>query len=129
MNITTIELPIYYLDIVVIIESDWLQVSKKFKLGITEVDLQANAWTIHDEAGDENEIFLLLKPSALDYWTITHELMHIITKICICRAITMDAQNDEPLAYLQGYIGQKLFEFRDKFIQKHLEVQNKEVHL
>lgn len=120
MNITTIELPIYYLDLVLVIDQDWSKYNKKFKLGLSEADYLARAWTIHDDSGEnDNEIFLLLKPDNLDYWTICHELYHIITKICLCRGIDQDPKNDEPLAYLQAYIGQEIFKFRDKYVKEN----------
>lgn len=123
MNITTIELPIYDLELVVLINS-WEEANKKFKLGFKETDYSACAWTIYGEkCQSDSEIYLLLKDGYLDDKTILHELYHIISGICELRCIKPDPVNDEPLAYLQGYIGQKLFEFRDKYIEKSLEVK------
>lgn len=114
MKITTIELPIYNLDIIVII-NDWQEANRKFKLQFREEDYEVCAWTIYDEPYiDNNEIFLLLRQPYLDNETILHELIHVISGICNRRGIVMDPTNDEPLAYLQGYIGNKILEFRDK---------------
>ena len=117
MNITTIELPIYDLEIVVIIDK-WEEANKKFKLRFTEAEYQAEAWTIYDEPYlSHSEIFMLFKESALDYNTLLHELTHCISGVCKLRGIKLDENNDEPLAYLQGYIGEKLLNFRDKYFQ------------
>lgn len=124
MNITTIELPIYNLDIVAIIDDSWDIHNKKFKLQLDQEDLQYHALTsIHPEYRGKHEIYVLFKPVYLDYNTITHELMHIVMYSCSLIGIEPEVANDEPLAYLQGYIGQKLFEFRDKYIEKSLEVK------
>lgn len=113
---TTIEVPIYDIDVIVIIDSNWVDVNKKFELDLSENDLKAEAWTICDE-GRFNEIYVLFKPQAIDNGTLLHELFHIIVRICEARDIVMDHKNDEPLAYLQAYIGQRIFEIRDQFLK------------
>lgn len=113
---TTIEIPIYDIDVIVIIDSNWVDVNEKFELDLSENDLKAEAWTICDE-GRFNEIYVLFKPETIDNETLLHELFHIISRICEARDIVMDHKNDEPLAYLQGYIGQRVFEIRDQFLK------------
>lgn len=116
MKVTTIELPIYNLEIVIIING-WEEANKRFKLGFTERDYQACAWTIYGEkVQTDDEIYVLLRDGYLDYSTILHEQLHIMSGLCELRNIKMDPNNDEPLAYLQGYIGSKIFEFRDKIL-------------
>lgn len=116
MNITTIEIPLYYLDVVVIID-DWEQANKKFKLDIKESEYNADALTIEDDNTSLNEVYLLLKSNYLDYWTIIHELMHLVSAICKLKGIKMDPKNDEPLAYMQAFLGQEILKFRDKHLQ------------
>lgn len=117
MNITTIELPIYELDIVTVISDDFSTVNKKFRLSLTEEDFDVHALTLlHPEYRGRHEVYLILKPKYLDYNTVCHELEHIVMYICQAKGISPDPENDEPLAYLQGYIGQKIFEFRDKYV-------------
>ncbi len=118
MQITTIELPIYDLDIVIVI-NDWDQLitilKKRFAVKLTQDHYDACGLTIYNEPGiDDNEIWLLLKKPYLNTWTVCHELMHIISGICELRGIVMDPKNDEALAYLQGYIGERVFEFIEK---------------
>lgn len=118
MNITTIELPIYDLEIVIIIDK-WQEANKKFKLRFTESEYEAAAWTIYDEPYlSGSEIFMLFKEDSLDYNTILHELTHCISGVCKLRDIKLDKDNDEPIAYLQGYIGEKLLKFRDKYLEE-----------
>ena len=113
---TTIEVPIYDIDVIVIIDSDWTSVNKEYDLGLEGTDFQAQAWTIYDPE-DEDKIYVLFKNSTLDYSTICHELHHVIARICEARDIVMDHKNDEPLAYLQAYIGQRIFEIKDQFLK------------
>ena len=118
MNITTIELPIYNLDIVFIIQDNWEHYNKKFKLNLDSDELQAHAvTTVHSEYKEKHELFLLLKPKYLDYNTLCHELMHLVMYICELKGIRPEQDNDEPLAYLQGYLAEKLFIFRDKYLE------------
>ncbi len=122
--ITTIEIDIYNVDVIVVIEEDWTATNKKFKLGLEEEDLKFYAWTIqHPEYKDKHETWLLLKPRKLDNNTILHELLHIVNFIAEQKGIDTSPSNDEALAYLQGYIGVKILEIRDKYIAKSLEVK------
>jgi hypothetical protein len=126
MNITTIELPIYHLDIVILISDSWETYNKKFKLNLDSEYLSAHAvTTVHPEYKEKHEIYLLLKPKYLDYNTLCHELMHLVMYICDLKGIRPEQDNDEPLAYLQGYLAEELFKFRDLFITKSLEANQK----
>ena len=131
MEITTIELPIYYTDIIFIIDHDWTAASKKLKLDLSQDDLKAHALTLDnsDNYITEYEIYLLLKPGFLDINTLMHEVMHIVMYICMFKGIHPDPANDEPLAYLQGYIAEELFKFREKYFQKQLQQTIKELPL
>lgn len=118
-NITTIELPIYRADIVVIIDN-WEEADKKFKLDLEKEDLKAHAITWLDPVyKKKHEIFVLLKTEFLDYNTVCHELYHIVMFVCEAKGIKPDLENDEPLAYLLGHIAEKLFAFRDKWIREN----------
>jgi len=117
MKITTIEIPIYELDIVIVIDTSWEVANKKFKLGLDEDDLKAHAWTnLHPDYNGRHEVYVLLKPNYLDNNTLLHEIYHLISWIAIAKGFTLDANNDEPQAYLQGYLGSKILEFRDGYL-------------
>lgn len=116
--ITTVEIALYNVDVVFVIDEDWSLINKKFKLGLTEEDLKFYAWTIeHPDYKDKYETWVLLKPSKLDYNTVLHELLHVVNFIALQKGIEVSAENDEALAYLQGYIGEKLLKFRDKYLE------------
>lgn len=126
MNITTIELPIYNLDIVILIDN-WEEANKKFKLGLDEDWYLSHAITMtHPVYTDKYEIFLLLRKPYLDYNTVLHELHHVLNMFCNCKGIIPDPENDEALAYLQGYIGEKILKFRDKYLKESKTLQDYE---
>lgn len=119
MQVTTIELPIYEIDLVIVVDKDWEKANKKFKLELEPNWLKAHALTYCDLEADTTkaEIYLLIKDYDFSYNTVSHELFHIISIICDLRDINMDKGNDEPLAYLQGYLGEKILNFREKYLE------------
>lgn len=123
MKVTTVELPIYDIDLVVIVDSSFEPANKKFKLELEDEWLTAHALTYCDyekekKVHEKSEIYLLIKDYDFSYNTVSHELFHIISVICELRDISMDKGNDEPLAYLQGYVGEKILTFRDKYLEE-----------
>lgn len=113
MRVSNVKIPIYEINLTIVVEKDFNIVNKTFKLGLEENEKDVNAphaWTVNKE----DEIYLLLNPNHLDYNTLCHELTHILLFVADQRNIELDVENDEPLAYLNGYIGEKVFKFADK---------------
>ena len=114
MTVKTINLPIYDLDIVVVI-NDWLIANKRFRLGMDEAKLMnATAWSIEDFMDTRDEIYLLFDDKNLDYSIIIHEIFHVVLEICNAKDIVVDFKNQEPVTYLAGYIGEEVFKIIDK---------------
>jgi len=109
-NATIIQIPISNMDLTVCIDS-WESANEIYKLDLEESDYQADTWTIYDEEKDNSQIYLLVKSDQLTYEVILHELFHIISYICTSRGIKMRPNHDEPLAYLQAYVGSKILEY------------------
>jgi len=119
MKITTIELPIYEVDIIVVIDS-WEEANKQYDLRFIEEDYDVDGWTIHTHGSlKTEEILVMLKSSTITYNVICHEVFHCVSAVCKKKGIIMDIENDEPLAYLQGYIAEKIFEFRDNYLKQN----------
>ena len=128
-NVKVIAVPIYELDIIVHIESDFNVANDLYGLNLKEDYTEGEdinrpyAWSVN--ACDKSKpsrgtIYLLLKPEHLDYNTILHELMHIIMMICTERGIEPDPANDEPITYLQGWVGEHILNFTDEYKKKNL---------
>jgi hypothetical protein len=117
MRVKTINLPIYDLDIVVII-NDWVEANKRLKLGIEDDDLMnAQAWSIENFVDTRGELYLLYRDGFLDNGTLIHEIVHCVLEICDNRGIVVDFQNQEPVTYLAGYIGEQVFAVVEKYKQ------------
>jgi len=112
MFVRTIEIPVYYIDLVVVIHRDFNEVDRKFKLELKErwapEDPNDSDAITHQHPINLNEIYVIFSPEYLGINAFSHELMHVIGYICSVRGITPDCENDEPLAYLQGYISEEL---------------------
>lgn len=59
-------------------------------------------------------LFIIFTYEYLDINTITHETFHILSEIMNSRDVKYDHYNDEPWAYLNGYINEKIFEICKK---------------
>lgn len=114
--VRTFEIPVYYIDVILAIHDDFNQIDQKYKLKLKETWIEedpndSHAITyMHPEYHDKVEIYVMLKPKWLDIDTLSHEVAHIISFICSTKGIIIDPDNDEPLAYLQGYVSRKLGE-------------------
>lgn len=112
--IKTFEIPIYFIDVILVIHDDFELIDKKYKLNLREGfdgddPNECHALTcIHPKYNEKSEIYVLFKPKWLDIDTLSHEITHIISNISVLKGIVLDPSNDEPLAYLTGYITKQL---------------------
>ena len=104
------------MDIILVIDDNFVAANKKFKLTLTEPEMEFEAWTI--DRDETQEIFCLFKSDKLSFDNMLHELMHVIMAICKLKGIKPDCKNDEPLAYLQGYVGNEILKFREEYLKK-----------
>lgn len=117
MFVKTIELPIYYAEVVVIIDN-WVEANKKFKLELKEGEFNSDAITIVDEDRTK-EVYILFKSDGLTIGNLCHELVHLINAICISREIELDRNNDEPIAYLSGYLAEEIYKIFELYKEKY----------
>ena len=106
-----IEIPIYYGELHVFITDNFKEANNKFKLAIPE-DLLEGYDSIVDKFGSDGgplKIYVLLRPETT-FKIIAHESLHIVSHICLHTGIKGDFCNDEPLAYLLGWVSEKLLE-------------------
>lgn len=67
------------------------------------------AFTFRADRADEVGYFAMLQPDA-SADTVAHESVHIVNKIFNDRGIRLDSHNDEPQAYLTGWVAGKINE-------------------
>lgn len=105
MKITHIEIPIYDMQLTVVLD-DWDKANDRFKLTLEQSTIiESDGLTIHDSS----DIYLLLKSEYKS--CIFHELYHVISAVCVHTEMKPDPNNDEALAYLQEYLGKQIAEF------------------
>lgn len=103
-----INIPIYDCKLTVIVSSDLSAVTKMYKL--KEDVSNFGAFTFKDESKYRHYVMALE-----DDWrsNVVHEIVHIVNHIYIDCAMELDRHNDEPQAYLSGW----LYEQIDKFLK------------
>lgn len=105
MRKKTINIPIYGGKLTIVIDKDLSWVEKKFKTPSLE---NYGAITLKDETRYRNYVV------AFEYSTgsiIAHETVHLVNYIFKDCGIHLDRENDEPQAYLNGWLFEQIDEF------------------
>lgn len=103
-----IKIPIYYGDLFLIQTDDFEKVEKKYNLTSLH-GVYACAWDNPKKNGESR--FYMLFSYDCDPVDIAHEALHVTNFICKSRNISVDMNNDEPRAYLLGWIVQQCHDF------------------
>lgn len=101
----TFNIPIYYGTLHVIISDSFSEANKKFKLGISD-DYLVGYSALVDRFGPIDaplQLFILIKPETT-LTIIAHESTHIVSQIFLHTGVKGDFNNDEPLAYMYGWV-------------------------
>jgi len=109
MRIKKIEIPLYFGNLVMIECEDLQEVARKY--GIKEDMSGYQAITFQNINSSLFECVMAYSMGC-ENKTIAHECVHFISNLFICRGVKLDAFNDEPTAYLMGWV----FEQNEKFI-------------
>lgn len=107
-----IPIPIYYNELVIIKCEDLNEVAIKYKLGDVS-KFGAFVFTANNKNGHTQ--YIVAFDNNADGSLIAHECVHLVNEIYIDRGIQLDRQNDEPQAYLMGW----LFEQCEKFLNNN----------
>ena len=105
MRKTTIEIPIYQCKLTIILDKDLSYVTKKYKT----IDL-SNYGAVTMRIPDEHSEYII----AFEYSEgsiIAHEVTHLVNYIFKDRGVELDLNNDEPQAYLTGWLFKEIDEF------------------
>lgn len=112
MRIKKIEIPIYYGYLVIIVADDFKEVTKKYKIKENVDSFGAFVCTNTNDRGHEQ--FLVCMAQNIPNELIAHEVVHLVNAIFARCNIELDRHNDEPQAYLTGW----LFNEIEKFLNK-----------
>jgi hypothetical protein len=99
-----IKIPIYGGKIIFIYE-DLIHIKDKYNLNFNPNDYDAIVFNV-----EEKDQFILAFSIIKDS-TLMHEIVHLVNNIFKSRNIKLDVDNDEPQAYLAGWIADELYTF------------------
>ena len=105
MKIKTIPIPIYGGKLTIILDNDLKYVEKKYKTTSLE---NFGAVTLTNKSKYRHYVVAFTDKDHLS--NIAHEVVHIKNNIYLDCAMQADRHNDEPEAYLVGWLFEKIFE-------------------
>lgn len=97
------DIPIYFGYVVIVFSEDVKAVSDKYKLGLSEQGYPAFVKGNRNSNGI-TQYWLVFDRKKISHSIIAHEVTHCANWIFYDRDITVDFRNDEPYAYLVGWI-------------------------
>jgi uncharacterized protein YlbG (UPF0298 family) len=109
MRKTTIDIPIYCCKLTIILDNDLSYVEKKYK---TKSLSDFGAVTLKDE--DRYRHYVVGFTDATHLSNIAHEIVHLKNFIYIDSTMELDRYNDEPEAYLTGWLFDQINNFLNK---------------
>lgn len=113
MHKTKINIPIYFGYLIIIFTKDVTKVDKKYDLGLEDNYYPAFVKGKRNKEGI-SQYYMVFDVKHIDHETITHEVTHCANWIFHDRKITLDFLNDEPYAYLVGWITDKVYKSAKK---------------
>lgn len=109
-----IKVPIYFGDLVMLQTNKFEKVNKSYNSNFTKDDNKIyDAVVFKDSKKHINQYVVVFRKNP-DYTVIAHETVHLVNAIFKDHGIELDLDNDEPQAYLTGWIFNKI----DKFLNK-----------
>lgn len=111
MKVKTINIPIYCGKLTMILDKDLVSVEKKYKTSSLE---NFGAVTLKNDSDYRHYVVAFTNPNHLS--NIAHEIVHLKNHIYLDCAMELDRYNDEPEAYLTGWLFDQIHEFLTKQI-------------
>lgn len=105
----TIDIPIYGGKLSFYYDSNLEPIKQQYNLDINLDDYDAFVFT--DNYKDE----FIMCFSVYKFSTLVHEIIHVVNDIFKSRNIELNLDNDEPQAYLAGWVAKELNTFMNEF--------------
>ena len=102
MKIKKIEIPLYYGELIIVKAKNWKEVNKKFGTN-AEKGFEA-VFFKDDKKSGRTRYVVAYVGKKLSNDVIAHETVHVVNSIFIDRKMQLDPYNDEPQAYLTGWV-------------------------
>ena len=104
-KVTKVRIPLYHGILRIVISDDFTKSSKKLNIDNEGHDLSMFGAFVTTSIDDNRETnFNVFFAPDVEHDSIAHEVVHLVNAIYISRRITLDPNNDEPQAYLTGWI-------------------------
>lgn len=103
-----IDIPIYFGYLIIIFSDDLKVVSDKYKLGLEEQNYPAFVVGNRNLSG-VNQYWMVFTPKHICHTIVAHEVVHCANWIFHDMTAKIDILNDEPYAYLVGWITGQLY--------------------
>ncbi len=105
------DVDVYCCKVVVVVtdnmEATMKKYLKKFKLPYEEGSVYEGLF-ISDTTSESSSYYILFNKNSLSINTIAHESYHACARILKDRGVDISSDNEEPVAYLMGYVVQSV---------------------
>lgn len=106
MKIKTIDIPIYCCKLTIILDKDLTYIQKRYKTVSLE---NFGAVILKDDSKYRHYVVAFSDANHLS--NISHEIIHLKNHIYLDCAMELDRHNDEPEAYLIGWLFDQIYNF------------------
>ena len=111
-----IKVPIYGEEVIVIIYDDPVELKKILKDKISDIPEEIyDGWVYQVDGIIYCVLYVLEKPRYPTPGVIAHEAKHVVNNIFINIGHELDRYNDEPEAYLLGWVVNRIYEIKNTF--------------
>ena len=110
-----VSIPIYFGTLVMIFTNELEKLNPVYKTNIKEDDYDA---VVFLDKPESDKVIVAIKRK--DWSVIAHETVHVVNAIFLSCNIQLDRNNDEPQAYLTGWVVQQIDDFL-KEVESKLE--------
>ena len=101
-----VSIPIYFGTLVMIFTDELEKLNPVYKTNIKEDDYDA---VVFLDKPESDKVIVAIKRK--DWSVIAHETVHVVNAIFLSCNIQLDRNNDEPQAYLTGWVVQQIDDF------------------
>lgn len=108
MIVREVPIPIYFGTLVIIFTDELERLNSMYGTKIKEDDYDA---VVFIDKPESNKVVVAIKKK--DWSVIAHETVHVVNAIFLSCHIELDRHNDEPQAYLTGWVVSEI----DKFLK------------
>ena len=112
MRIKTIKIPLYHADLIIAQDSNGQKILDKYGIKFSIFGFGAVTFR-HQSKNGYDRYVIAFNNKDIHAGLIAHEALHVVTYLFQDKQIRIDTDNDEPAAYLLGWIVSECHKFLD----------------